>query len=70
MVYYSQQINFTTMKKSLSALKEKFGKFEISKEQANKITGGWCYRIKNGEHILYMNESPCAGCGSYCSPAV
>jgi hypothetical protein len=30
------------MKKSLGALKEKFGKFEVSKEQQRKVVGGHC----------------------------
>ncbi len=67
MFYYSQQINFTTMKKSLSALKEKFGKFEISKEQTKKVIGGTTLTCETADGRIIGRGTPeralriCAG---------
>ncbi len=36
------------MKKSLESLKEKFGKFELSKEQKNAVTGGFTHCVIQG----------------------
>ncbi len=36
------------MKKDLKSLKEKFGKFEISKEQVKKVKGGSNYICTDG----------------------
>jgi hypothetical protein len=53
------------MKKSLSAFKKKFGKFEISKEQTKSVKGGciWesCYPcVITGRPVCTRIEVPCA----------
>ena len=45
------------MKIDLKSLKEKFGKFELSKEEVKKVKGGmWNCMNTGGEWYLYDNK--------------